>query len=219
MLSTQIKPPDSVLFAALPPLIGELARQGTVRRYRANTTLITEGERGETVFVILSGTLRIFCSDDTGHEITLALYGPGEYVGEMSLDGGLRSANVVTETACICSVIGGAAFVAHLNAHPAFCIELIRRLIGRARLATESARGLALLDAYGRLVRLFDLLAVSSGDGRRIVAERLTHLAIARRIGCTRELVSRILKDLETGGYLKVEDRRYVLIKKLPSKW
>jgi CRP/FNR family cyclic AMP-dependent transcriptional regulator len=210
---------DADLLAALPPVIRALTKQGAIRRYRANTTLIEENDHGDSVFVVLRGLLRIFCADNNGREITLALYGPGEYVGEMSLDGGPRSASVATETASVCAVVSSATLRAHLAKNPEFALELIHRLIRRTRLATDSARSLALLDAYGRLTRLFDSLAVAQGGNVRVINEPLTHLAIAKRIGCTRELVSRMLKDLETGGYIAVEARRYFLLKKLPAKW
>jgi CRP/FNR family transcriptional regulator, cyclic AMP receptor protein len=219
MRAKQSKYPDASLLEALPPVVRELAKQGTIRRYRANTTLIEEGDRGDTIFVILSGMLRIYCAEDSGKEITLAMYGPGEYVGEMSLDGGVRSASVVTEIASACAVVSGSTIRQHIATHPDFAMELIQRLIRRTRLATDSARSLALLDAYGRLAHLFDMQAVARPDGTRLIKERLTHLEISRRIGCTRELVSRILKDLGDGGYIAQEERRYVLLNKLPQKW
>lgn len=213
------KSPDAGLIEALPPLIRALAQQGVVRHYRANTTLIEEGDPGDNVFVVLSGLVRIYCSDGEGREITLALYGPGEYVGEMSLDGGLRSASVTTEVASACAMVSGSTLRTYLARNPEFALELIQRLIRRTRLATQSARSLALLDAYGRLTRLFDSLASAHTANARLITERLTHRAISQRIGCTRELVSRILKDLETGGYITQEDHQYVLLKKLPTKW
>ena len=212
-------PADADLLAALPAPLRELAAQGALRRYRANTTLIEEGDRGDALFVVLSGALRIFCSDPNGREITLGIYGPGEYVGEMSLDGGPRSASVSTEEASVCAVVSGQSLRQHLAANPEFTLELIQRLIRRTRLATESARSLALLDAYGRLVRLFDGLAVARADGTRALAQRLTHREIAQRIGCSRELVSRLLKDLQQGGYVAIEAQRYALLRKLPAKW
>jgi CRP/FNR family cyclic AMP-dependent transcriptional regulator len=217
-------PPDrksdaAELLAALPAPLRELAAQGTLRHYRANTTLIEDGDRGDSLFVVLSGSLRIFCADPGGREITLAIYGPGEYVGEMSLDGGSRTGSVCTQEASVCAVVSGQALRQHLAASPEFTLELIRRLIRRTRLATESARSLALLDAYGRLVRLFDGLAVARTDGTRVIAQRLTHRDIAQRIGCSRELVSRLLKDLQQGGYVALEAQHYVMRRKLPAKW
>lgn len=210
---------DADLLAALPAPLRDLAAQGTIRRYRANTTLIEEQDRGDTLFIVLSGSLRIYCADPNGREITLAIYGPGEYVGEMSLDGGPRSASVAAEEASVCAVVTGLTLRQHLAANPEFTLELIRRLIRRTRLATESARSLALLDAYGRLARLLDSLAVARADGTRVVVQRLTHREISQRIGCSRELVSRLLKDLQQGGYLVVEAQRYTLLRKLPAKW
>ena len=200
---------DADLLAALPAPLRDLAAQGTIRRYRANTTLIEEQDRGDTLFIVLSGSLRIYCADPNGREITLAIYGPGEYVGEMSL----------AEEASVCAVVTGLTLRQHLAANPEFTLELIRRLIRRTRLATESARSLALLDAYGRLARLLDSLAVARADGTRVVVQRLTHREISQRIGCSRELVSRLLKDLQQGGYLVVEAQRYTLLRKLPAKW
>jgi CRP/FNR family cyclic AMP-dependent transcriptional regulator len=215
----KVPSPDADLLAALPAPLRDLAARGTMRRYRANTTLIEEQDRGDTLFIVLSGSLRIFCADPSGREITLAIYGPGEYVGEMSLDGGRRSASVAAEEASVCAVVTGHTLRQHLAANPEFTLELIQRLIRRTRLATESARSLALLDAYGRLVRLFDGLAIARADGTRVLAQKLTHLEISQRIGCSRELVSRLLKDLQQGGYLAVEAQRYTLVKKLPAKW
>jgi len=212
-------PADADLLAALPAPLRALAAHGAIRRYRANTTLIEEGDRGDTLFVVLSGALRIFCSDPNGREITLGIYSPGEYVGEMSLDGGPRSASVSTEEASVCAVVSRQSLRQHLAAHPEFALELIQRLIRRTRLATESARTLALLDAYGRLVRLLDGLAVARADGTRVVAQRLTHQDISQRIGCSRELVSRLLKDLQQGGYVAIEAQHYTLLRKLPPKW
>ena len=210
---------DQALVKALPPLIRALAVKGILRRYRAKTTLIEEGDHGDTLFVVVSGLLRIYCSDARGHEITLALYGPGEYVGEMSLDGAPRTASVATETASLCATVSGQALRQHLAENPAFALELITRLIRRTRLATESARSMALLDAYGRLTRLFDGLAVTAADGARRIEQKLTHLAISQRIGCSRELVSRILKDLETGGYISGKNHQYDLLRTFPSRW
>jgi CRP/FNR family transcriptional regulator, cyclic AMP receptor protein len=207
------------LLAVLPASLRDLAAQGAVRHYRANTTLIEEGDHSDMLFVVLSGSLRIFCADPNGREITLGVYGPGEYVGEMSLDGGARSASVATEEASVCAVVSGQALRQHLAANAEFTLELIRRLIRRTRLATESARSLALLDAYGRLVRLLDGMAVARPDGTRMVEQRLTQREISQRIGCSRELVSRLLKDLQQGGYVTVEAQRYRLLRKLPAKW
>ena len=215
----QLRSAEAALLAALPPPIRTLAARGVVRRYKPHTVLIQEGDHGDTVFVVLSGNLRIYCSDTTGREITLALYGPGEYVGEMSLDGASRSASVVTESEALCAVVTGQTLLKHLAEDPAFAMELIRRLIRRARLATDSARSLALLGAYARFAKLFDQLAVAQADGTRLIAHPMTHQDIALRVGCSREMISILLKDLVGGGYLRVTKKQYVLLRALPERW
>ena len=99
-------------------------------------------------------------------------------------------------------------------------MELLARVIRRARLATESARSVALIDVYGRLVKLLNQIAGAyDANGERMLQERLTHQTIAQHLACSREMVSRLLKDLETGGYIKVRDRWIWLLKPLPARW
>lgn len=200
--------------------IRALAALGVQRRYRRGTLLIQEGDTGDTLYVVLQGRLRAYLSGDNGKELTLGNYGPLEYVGEMSLDGGPRSANVEAIEACTCSVVSRATLLAYIAEHPEFALELMSRLIRRARLATESARSVALIDVYGRLVRLLNQLAATpNAQGERPLLERCTHQALSLHLACSREMVSRLLKDLETGGYVAVRDRRIWLLKPLPARW
>lgn len=197
-----------------------LAAQGVQRRYRRGALLIQEGETGDTLYIVLQGRLRAFLADDQGKELTLGTYGPLEYVGEMSLDGGPRSANVEAAEATTCSVITRATLLAYIAEHPEFALEMMARLIRRARLATESARSVALIDVYGRLVRLLNQHAAEAdAEGVRALRERMTHQEMAQHLACSREMVSRLLKDLETGGYIAVRERRVHLLKALPARW
>ncbi|RZL93702.1 MAG: Crp/Fnr family transcriptional regulator [Variovorax sp.] len=205
--------------AALPPAVRKLAAMGVQRRYRTHAVLIEEGDAGNSIYIVLSGKLRAFVSDSRGREVTLGLHGPGEYVGEMSLDGGLRSASVQAVEPTVCSVVTRETMLRHVAADPEFALGLILRLIRRARLATESARSIALLDVYSRLRRLLEDRAEAQADGTRVIAERLTHQAIASEIGCSREMVSRLLRDLEEGGYLSVTHRQFGLLRELPARW
>lgn len=200
--------------------IEALAAQGVQRRYRRGALLIQEGDTGDTLYIVQQGRLRAFLADDSGKELTLGTYGPLEYVGEMSLDGGPRSANVEAAEASTCSVISRATLLAYIAAHPEFALVLMARLIRRARLATESARSVALIDVYGRLVRLLNQWAGEpDGQGQRCLRERLTHQEMAQHLACSREMVSRLLKDLEKGGYIAVRERRIWLQKDLPTRW
>jgi CRP/FNR family cyclic AMP-dependent transcriptional regulator len=210
---------EAALFAALGEPLHALARRGQVRRYRKNTLLIEEGDHGDTLYLILAGRLRSYASGDRGREITYGVYGPGEYLGEMSLDGGPRSANVITLEASTCAVITRTTLLQHLAERPEFAFELIGKVIRRARAATLSAKQLALNDVYGRLVLVLNALAVAQPDGTRLIEERLTHQALANRLGCSREMVSRLMKDLESGGYLQPLSRQWLLRRPLPARW
>jgi CRP/FNR family cyclic AMP-dependent transcriptional regulator len=204
--------------AELPPPLQKLAALGVQRRYRSHAMLIEEGDQGGSIYIVLSGQLRAFVSDARGREVTLGLHGPGEYVGEMSLDGGPRSASVQAVGPTVCVVVTRETMLRHLALDAELARELIMRLIRRARLATESARSMALLDVYSRLRALLEDRSQPQPDGT-LQMERLTHQAIASEIGCSREMVSRLLKDLESGGYVAVLGRRLVLLKPLPAKW
>jgi CRP/FNR family cyclic AMP-dependent transcriptional regulator len=210
---------DPASLAALSEPLRALASRGEIRRYRKNTLLIEEGDLGDTLYLILAGRLRSYASGDRGREITYGIYGPGEYLGEMSLDGGPRSANVVTLEASSCVVITRTTLQRHIAEHPEFAFELIAKVIRRARAATLSAKQLALNDVYGRLVQVLNALAVARPDGTRLVEERPTHQELANRLGCSREMVSRLMKDLESGGYLQPLPRQWLLRRPLPARW
>jgi CRP/FNR family cyclic AMP-dependent transcriptional regulator len=110
--------------------------------------------------------------------------------------------------------------LAYIAEQPAFALEMIGRLIRRARAATVATRSLALSDVYHRFSRLLDEFAgPPAADGSRIVAERITQQQIANHLACSREMVSRLMKDLQAGGYIEMRDRRIVLKRPLPARW
>jgi CRP/FNR family transcriptional regulator, cyclic AMP receptor protein len=218
-MAAQKEPNPHDLINALTPTLRALAERGTLRSYRKGTLIIEEGTHGDTLYVLLAGRVKAFSSDARGREVVYGVYAPGDYFGEMSLDGGPRSASVIADAACTCAVLTRKTLREHIAAEPEFAFELIARIARRARLATQSARSMALLDVYGRVVQLFEALAVAQDDGTRVIAERLTHVEIASRVGCSREMVSRLLKDLEAGGFVRRDGQRQVLVKRLPMHW
>ncbi len=125
---------------------------------------------------------------------------------------------MITLEPTVCAVVTRVTIRDHIARHPEFAFELLARVIRRARRATANVKSLALLDVYGRVRHLFDELAVER-DGVRTIPERLTHQEIADRVGSSREMISRLLKDLERGGYLSSEGRVITLRKKLPPAW
>ena len=205
--------------AALPESLRALALRGAPRRYRSGTLVIGEGERDDTIYIVLRGRLRVFSCNERDREIEYGTYGPGEYVGEMSLDGGPRSANVEAVGPTDCVMVTRQTLLAHIAANPEFALELLTKVIRRARAATLSARQMALNDVYGRLALVLDSRAERRPDGCRWIAERLTHHKLAGLVGCSREMVSRVMKDLERGGYVRAENGGIWLAPTLPSRW
>jgi CRP/FNR family transcriptional regulator, cyclic AMP receptor protein len=210
---------DPLDTTVLPLPLRTLAARGTPRSYRKGTLIIEEGTHGDTLYLLLAGRVRVFSSDPRGREVVYGVYGPGDYFGEMSLDGGARSASVIADSLCTCAVLTRQTLREHIKAEPEFAFELIARVIQRARLATQSARSMALLDVYGRVVQLLESLAEPQGDGTRLVRERLTHAELAARVGCSREMVSRLLKDLERGAWLLPNGKGWCLAHRLPTHW
>jgi CRP/FNR family cyclic AMP-dependent transcriptional regulator len=196
-----------------------LALRGNVRRYRKGTILIEEGDRGETLYIILAGRLRAYSAAANGREITYGVYGPGEYLGEMSLDGGVRSASVATTEAAICAVITRETLREYIHEYPEFAFELLSKVIRRARAATLSAKNLALNDVYGRLKLLLESLPCERKGALAVIGERLTHQDLANRLGCSREMISRVMKDLENGSYVEQCEGRIAMRRTLPARW
>jgi CRP/FNR family cyclic AMP-dependent transcriptional regulator len=212
-------PSSEDLYAALVPELRSLARRGVQRSYRKNAVLINEGEAGDSLFVLLKGSVKVFAMDENGREITYGTVHAGDYFGEMSLDGGPRSASVMTLEPCTCAVLGRTDVSEHLVDEPEFALKLVIQVIRRARSATETARSMALLDVYGRLIALLEERRGDAAGGGSATLESITHQDIANRVGASREMISRLLKDLEKGGYIELGIRRITLLKKLPSRW
>ena len=216
-MASSVRPtPDS----AAKSHVQALAARGIVRHFRRGLMLIQEGDQGDTLYLVQTGRVRAFAADESGKEITLGIYGPGELIGEMSLDGGPRSANVETLEPSTCVVLTRETMLAYIAEQPAFALEMIGRLIRRARVATQGTRSLALSDVYQRFSRLLDEFAgPPAPDGSRLVEERITQQQIANHLACSREMVSRLMKDLQTGGYVEIRDRHIVLKRALPARW
>jgi CRP/FNR family cyclic AMP-dependent transcriptional regulator len=207
------------LLAALPPSLRALAARGTLRSYRKNTVILNENEPGDSLMVLLQGRVKAFSNDEHGREITYGVIEAGDYFGEMSLDGGMRSASVMTMEPCVCSVVPRTAVQDYLRQDPDFALALVIQVIRRARSATESARQMALLDVYGRVIHVLESEHGSASAQAPVLLTQITHQQIASRVGASREMVSRLLKDLEKGGYIELGVKRITLKKKLPARW
>jgi CRP/FNR family cyclic AMP-dependent transcriptional regulator len=207
------------LVANLSPSLRALALRGTFRTYRKNTVIINEGEVGDSLFVLLEGRVKVYSTDVDGREITYNIVEAGDYFAEMWLDGGPRSASVMTLDPSVCSVVSRNGLRDHLAEEPEFALELVSQVIRRARAATETARNMALLDVYGRVIATLENHRGPASADNPITITQITHQQIASRVGASREMVSRLLKDLEKGGYIELGVKRITLKKKLPARW
>jgi CRP/FNR family cyclic AMP-dependent transcriptional regulator len=209
--------PSSPKFTAISEsLLREIVEQGRIATFPKDCMIIREGDRGDTMFVILSGRVKVFSSSRDGKEVILDTHGAGETVGEMALDRGLRSASVVTLESTTCSVITRDVVLRYIVANPDFALQLIAKLISRTRIAVENVKRLALLDVYGRVIALLiSLTPKQSGTG--VLTERMTQQDLADRIGASRDMVSRILHDLAEAGYISIRSRQIEVLKRIPS--
>jgi CRP/FNR family cyclic AMP-dependent transcriptional regulator len=199
-------------------LLRAMAARGGVKHYPAHAVLLNEEDESDSIYILLKGRVKVYGAADNGREIVYNTHGPGEYFGEMSLDGGPRSASVMTLEPTTCVVVPGSQVREVLAAHPDFALHLIRKLIALLRHSTCTVKSLALDDVYNRVVRLLQQLAVPEG-GAFVVPQALTQQDIADRVGSSREMVSRIFKQLSEGGYVSLRGRRIELRQKLPARW
>ncbi len=209
-----------LLFSDLPEdYLQHIASCAVTRNYPKNSILITEGDQSDSLYIIENGRVKIFLNDENGKEVILNILGPNEYFGELAmLDESPRSASVMTLEPSRFSIISKADFDACLDSHPEIAVQLIRALAARIRALTENVRELALHDVYERVASLL-LKMAQEQDGNQVISQKLTHQEIANMVGASREMVSRIMKDLVTGGYIESHAKQVTLLKKLPAHW
>jgi CRP/FNR family cyclic AMP-dependent transcriptional regulator len=207
------------LFGGLgPDDLAEIERQTALKRYRKHTVVIEKDDESQALYLLVSGTVKVFVSDEAGKEIVLRELGPGDHFGELALLGGSRrTASVMTLSDCEMRLLTGETFRTLLGNRPELAFQLIRDLARRVTELTERVSDLALLNVYGRVAKV--LIESAANEGGREITQPLTQQAIADRVGCSREMVSRILTDLKTGGYVSTEGKRFILNKKLPQRW
>lgn len=199
--------------------ISLLTDRAAVRSYSKGAIIVNEGDEGTSLFVILSGSVKTFLSDENGKEVVLSTQGAGEYFGDLALfDDEPRSASVMALEPCKVMIITKAQLREAIREDPDIGFSLLHGLAKRVRILTENVRTMALLDVFGRLVKTLYMLAEEK-EGALIVDQRLTQQDLANRIGASREMVSRIMHDLTQGGYLSIKSRRITILKKIPSNW
>ncbi len=199
--------------------IGLLTNRAAIRSYSKGAIIVNEGDEGNSLFVIQSGSVKAFLSDENGREVVLSTQGPGEYFGDLALfDDEPRSASVMALEPCKVMIITKSQLREAITEDPEIGFSLLHGLAKRVRILTENVRTMALLDVFGRLVKtLYDL--AEEKDGVLVIEQRMTQQDLANRIGASREMVSRIMHDLIEGGYLGREAKRITILKKIPANW
>lgn len=195
-----------------------LSAQGVIKHYPKNAVIVSEGDDTDSFFILVSGRVKVYVSDEEGREVVLRALDPGEYFGEMSIDGHLRSASIMALEPARLIVIPHAKFRDFVRGHPEFAIYLIEQLIGRVRELTENVKSLALMDVYGRVAR-FMLDRAKPANGKLVIDEKLTQQDIASRVGASREMISKIFKELIAGGYISIHRKRITINKTPPRHW
>ena len=183
----------------------------TRRSLPRSTTVMASGDPTDSLYIVLSGRLKVMMSDAEGKEVILSILTAGEFFGEMGLiDDAPRSASVVSIEPCELLSIAKRDFKKCLAENFEMAQAVMRGLVRRLRDADRKIGSLALLDVYGRVARLL-LDMAENVDGEKVVTKRLPKQDIAKMIGASREMVSRVMKDLQTGGYIEVRGSMIVL--------
>jgi CRP/FNR family cyclic AMP-dependent transcriptional regulator len=200
------------LFSSFPEdQLRMLASVVTRKSVTRSTTVMAGGDPTDSLYIVLSGRLKVMMSDADGKEVILSILGPGEFFGEMGLiDDAPRSASVVAIEACELLSIAKRDFKKCLSDNFEMTMAVMRGLVRRLRDADRKIGSLALLDVYGRVARLL-LDMAETVEGEKIVTKRLPKQDIAKMIGASREMVSRVMKDLQLGGYIEMRGSNIVL--------
>ena len=198
--------------------LAEIEQHGTVKSFRKNAIIISQDDKSYSLYVILSGRVKVFVSDEDGREAVLNYQGAGDYFGDLALiDKQPRVASVMATEASKFMIISRQDFLTCLSRNPEIAINLIKPMTQRMRMLAKNVSSLALMDVYGRVARILLQQAVEK-EGE-MVTGRITQQEIAEMVGASRAMVSRILKDLKAGGYISVHNKCVTIHQKLPGRW
>ncbi len=203
------------------PLFEHLSETQTVslmgsldkRRFKRAETLVVVGQKTNTLFVILSGTVHVIVSHPSGRELVLATLGVGDCIGEMSLlDNEPHSATAVAAIQVDVLALTREGFNSCILHNAQMAVAVMRGLVKRLRNANGKIASLALLSVYGRVAHHLLDLAQDDGPGRQLVKKKLSHASIAREVGASREMVSKALKEFEAQSFITKTEQGFLLI-------
>jgi CRP/FNR family cyclic AMP-dependent transcriptional regulator len=207
------------------PLLGSLSKKElqaaaqffTVRSYPKNAIVATEGDRLDLFNFILAGSVQAFWRDDAGHQLKLGVDGPGEHFVDATLGGDPALVSHIAVDDLRVASIRMSDLKQLLRRHPEVAVGLLMDVVARLRRLLQRTKTLTMEDVYGRVVKLLLARAVET-DGK-LVSERMTHAEIGQRVGATREMVGRVLRELARGSYIKADRGRMIILRRPPSRW
>ena len=183
------------------------------RRFRRGEIVVEQGKKSNALFILLTGRARVLTADARGREVILAVLQPGDYVGEMSLiDNEPHSATVRAEVQTDMLILGRAEFARCLPENSSLSYAIMRGLVQRLRSADRQIESLALLDVYGRVARALLNMAEMIGE-QNTIRNKVSRQDLAKVVGASREMVSRVMKDLEERGVIETQENGSVIIK------
>lgn len=198
----------------------ELAAQSREVSFRKHAILMTEGDAGESMYVINTGSVKVYVSDDEGRELVLYQQGTGAVIGDIALlDDEPRSASVSTLEPSTALMIGKQAFLDCLRNSPEMAINIIRSLTQRLRDATEGSRSLALDNVYRRLADKLQELGEGQDSESLVLAKKYSYQELGNMIGASREMVGKVMAELVKGEYIEIVDGKIQMRRKLPRNW
>lgn len=198
----------------------ELAAQTRELSFRKHAILMTEGDAGESMYVVKSGSVKVYVSDNDGNELVLYQQGVGAVIGDIALlDNEPRSASVSTLEPSTALMIGKLAFLECLRHSPEMAINIIRSLTQRLRDATDGSRSLALDNVYRRLADKLQELSTHDSGEHPSLTKKYSHQELGSMIGASREMVGKVMAELIKGEYVQLQDGRLHLLRKLPRNW
>lgn len=198
----------------------DLASKSRKHTFKKNTILMPEGETGECLYVIESGTVKVFVGDEEGRELVLYQEGPGTCIGDISLlDDAPRSASIVTLEKTTAWSISKNDFLNCIKNNPAMSLGIIRTLTRRLRDATGGIRSLAMDNVYRRLADKLVELSSEDENGTISLHKKFSHQDLGNMIGASREMVGKVMAELLSGEYIELRDRRIFILKNLPRNW
>lgn len=204
------------LFARKP--LADLAALGDRRVFVRKDVLIREGDSGDSLFVLLEGRVRIFTADEEGRRFVFGIVGSGAIFGEGALDGGPRTASVEAVSDGSCAAVPYALISQRITNDAQFALILINELIARSRSSTGRMKSLALETVYQRLCKLL-VQEGSLRNGVQILGAEWTQQAIANQIGSSRDMVTRIFRELVKGNYIATQRGETQVLRPLPKGW